>query len=483
MSQPPRAPSLRKLVFTFAVGSLMLVVLTVAIGGGGLFLWQESSREALRINALVEETQGMRGSLYRQMKEVFDAVFLDDREAAAQYGAQGTEIDAHLRRLEGIAANAGERDGIARLSRAYREIRSHTDGLISGWASFSVEDRRRMLDTELEQGSLQGYERAFAELEQQLERQGQALQSRLSLLAWLSPLLLALPIVGAAGLLLWSRFVLQRAIIEPVVSVQRATEMISKGDLVHRVPALGAAELQQLAHSVNRMAADLAASRESLVRAEKAATLAALVPVVAHNIRNPLASIRATAQVMNDPSLPIELRDGLMGIIHTTDRLEHWTHALLSYLHPLEPQRALCRAGTLVDNMAAMLQPRLAQKNVYLDLSAFDRGLELNVDAHLVEQALHGLVLNAVEASSGGGAVRMAAMLEHASVVITIDDEGAGMPFSPDPRGLEPGPSTKRFGTGLGIPFAMKVFDVHGGRLRFAESPRSGTRVRITLPL
>jgi signal transduction histidine kinase len=335
----------------------------------------------------------------------------------------------------------------------------------------------------LEQGSLQSYERAFTELEQQLERQGQALQSRLLLLSRLSPLLLALPIAGAAGLLLWSRFVLQRAIIEPLMSVQRATEMISAGDLVHRVPALGAAELRQLAHSVNRMAADLAASRESLVRAEKAATLAALVPVVAHNIRNPLASIRATAQVMIDPSLPGEMREGLAGIISTTDRLERWTHALLSYLHPLEPQRVICRAGTLVDNMAAMLQPRLEQKNVCLDLSAFDRELEINVDAHLVEQALHGLVLNAVDASPPGSTVRLATALEKACAVITIDDEGSGMPSSPDPRGLEPGPSTKRFGTGLGIPFAAKVLDVHGGSVRFAQSPRAGTRVRITLPL
>jgi nitrogen-specific signal transduction histidine kinase len=57
------------------------------------------------------------------------------------------------------------------------------------------------------------------------------------------------------------------------------------------------------------------------------------------------------------------------------------------------------------------------------------------------------------------------------------------MPFAPQPRGLAPGPSTKRFGTGLGIPFAVKVFDLHGASVRFASGAGgAGTRVEIALP-
>jgi signal transduction histidine kinase len=230
------------------------------------------------------------------------------------------------------------------------------------------------------------------------------------------------------------------------------------------------------------MAHDLSESRASLVRAEKQATLAALVPVVAHNIRNPLASIRATAQVIDDASLSREVRDGLQGIMSATDRLERWTHALLSYLNPLEPQRAPCTAGALADNIAIMLQTRLKERRVRLDLSHLERELELLVDAQLVEQALHGLVLNAVEATPEGGAVALSAERVGAAVQIRIEDHAGGMPFAPDPRDLRPGPSTKRFGTGLGIPFAVKVFDVHGGSVRFEPVGSDGTRVLMTLP-
>ncbi len=73
------------------------------------------------------------------------------------------------------------------------------------------------------------------------------------------------------------------------------------------------------------MAGDLAQSRQSLLRAEKQATLGSLVPVLAHNIRNPIAAIRATAQVINDPAFSEETKEDIAGIIATTDRLERWT--------------------------------------------------------------------------------------------------------------------------------------------------------------
>lgn len=474
--------SLRELALAYAAGALLLVLATVAIGGFGLYLWQQSSRESLRINALVEETQGMRGSLYRQMKEVFDALFLDDPDAATQYAVHQREVEARLSRLHQLTATLAEQQAIDRLERAYEDIRRHTDGLVADWPRYSLAQRRLLLESELERGSLQSYESAFAEIEQQLAQQQLSLQRKRTTLAWLSPVLLSVPILGALALLLWSPFLLRRAVVEPVYSVQRATEMISRGELSHRAPEVGAYELRQLARSVNQMAQDLAESRASLVRAEKQATLAALVPVVAHNIRNPLASIRATAQVISDSTLPLDVRDGLSGIISATDRLERWTHALLSYLNPLEPQRTLCTTASLVDNISTMLQTRLEERAVRVDLSGWRRGLELRVDAHLVEQALHALVLNAVEVTPEGGTVTLSAERVDGAIAMRVEDQGGGMPFDPDPRDLRPGPSTKRYGTGLGIPFAVKVMDVHGGTLRFESRGVTGTRVVITLP-
>jgi signal transduction histidine kinase len=264
--------------------------------------------------------------------------------------------------------------------------------------------------------------------------------------------------------------------------LQEAASLISHGDLSHKVPEQGAAELVALAQTVNQMADDLATSRESLLRAEKQATLGALVPVMAHNIRNPLASIRATAQIMNDSELSSELREGLSGIISTADRLERWTHSLLSYLHPLKAQRSLCKLPQLVDNVLELLKPRLAEKEIQVVRQGWDGRIEIALDVQLVEQALHGLLANAMDASPRRGKLEIRMNETAQDVRLTIADQGSGMPFTPAAGDLSPGPSTKSFGTGLGIPFAMKVCDAHGGKIEFQSSNPHGTEVRLILP-
>ena len=108
---------------------------------------------------------------------------------------------------------------------------------------------------------------------------------------------------------------------------------------------------------------------------------------------------------------------------------------------------------------------------------------EVWADAHLMEQALFGLLSNAVDASPVGGRLTVATHGERDCLVLSIDDEGPGIPFDPEADGLTPGPSTKRYGTGLGIPFAFKVCDAHGWKLAFSTNPAGGTRITIEVPL
>lgn len=218
-----------------------------------------------------------------------------------------------------------------------------------------------------------------------------------------------------------------------------------------------------------------------LVQAEKNATLSALVPVVAHNIRNPLSSIRATAQVLDDPELSGEVREGLRGIINTADRLEEWTRSLLSYLHPLEPQLTRCTLTQIADSALKLLQTKLDAKDITVVREHWEHAPEQALDVDLFEQALFGLIGNAIDASPRGGKLKLglATGAEHAK--LTLGDQGSGIPFLPEQGSLTPGPTTKPFGTGLGIPFAMKVCEVHGGAIAFERN--QGTEVTITLPI
>ena len=261
-----------------------------------------------------------------------------------------------------------------------------------------------------------------------------------------------------------------------------ATALLSAGQLDERVPVRGPLELQSLAKQVNDMAQDLDHSRASLLRAEKQAALGSLVPVLAHNIRNPLAAIRATAQMMSDPALTDESKQDLQGIIHSADRLERWTRSLLSYLHPMKPSFSVIAADTLMEDVLSLSRRRIEEKFLMIDRVGWGQGVTLAVDVELMEQALHGLLSNAIDASPDRGAVVIEISASATEVKFLIDDDGLGLPFTPSPGELSPGPTTKRYGTGLGIPFAYKVCEEHSGRLEFLSREPRGTRVSVSVP-
>ena len=227
----------------------------------------------------------------------------------------------------------------------------------------------------------------------------------------------------------------------------------------------------------------LARSQEALIRTEKQAAQGLLVPMLAHNIRNPLASIRATAQVANSPELDQEVRESLLAIISTVDRLERWTGSLLAYLHPLKPQPSATSIDKIIHGALEPLQLRLREKSITLQVTpAKKKDIPIFTDEHLLEQALYNLILNAVEAVPADSELEIGASVNKDMVRIVIADRGPGMPFIPDPHTLSPGPSTKRFGTGLGIPFAFKVCEALRGRITFSNREGGGTLIELEVP-
>ena len=479
--------SLRDLTLRYSALYLALVALTGVLGAGAITLWQEASRESLRVTGMVQEVEAMRGNLYRQMKELFDTTFLDDNNAQTQYTHYSGLIDDGLRRLAEHAAGAEEQSAVRELKRTYHEIHTRTDAIAFGPIPPEGRVLQRIFDTDLEAGGLQAYEAAFLQVDRLFLLQQDRLQARLSRLAFTTPLLLLIPLLAACALLVLTRRFLARAVVDPFSRLQQATRVIAAGDLSHRVPREGARELVELSDTINSMAYELQQSRAALLRAERQATLGALVPVVAHNIRNPLASIRATAQVIDDEYLHRDVRDGLQGIIKTTDRLERWTASLLSYLHPLEVHRHRGDAAVMLRSLLDLLQPQFELRRVIMQRTIPPWLPPCQFDADLLEQALHGLIINALEATPSGEVVEISMRLRDGRLEFSICDRGPGLQWSVGMSGLAPAPvvpgrTTKRTGTGLGIPFALKVSEVHDGGLRYQVRPQGGTEALFWIP-
>lgn len=479
----PKSRSLKDLLLIHELIFILLVVLAGAAGGIGIHLWDRSSQESHRISLLIQEIQQTRGDLYRQMKELFDAYFLADTQARQEYDSYTTSIGGHFRQLGQLAVGEEEHAAINELKQSYAEFVNETTTIFDQQLIFSSETLQKKLNSDLEAGIFQRYELVTARTERLLSLKQTELQQRQEEVKRTAIVLLIIPMLLAITLLFFSRYYLKRAIVQPIQQILRATAELSAGQLEHKVPETGAAELATLSSAINRLAEELAHSQEALIRTEKQAAQGLLVPMLAHNIRNPLASIRATAQVAVSPELDPEIRESLQAIISTVDRLERWTGSLLAYLHPLKPQPSATTIEQIIHGALEPLQLRLREKSVALTLTTpKKKNSPLFTDEHLLEQALYNLISNAVEAAPANSPLDIQAEVSGDMLRVRIADRGPGMPFIPDPRTLSPGPSTKRFGTGLGIPFAFKVCEALRGRVVFKNRDAGGTIIELEIP-
>lgn len=475
-----QSPPLKNLLLTHELIFLFLIALAGSVGGYGIHLWRSASLESVRISQITEEIQETRGDLYRQMKELFDAQFLADTQAQEEYDGYTLRIQAHFDRLKIMAEGNEELAAIESMQRAYQNFVTETRVLFKIGVSADTASLKKAFDSDLELKIFRHYESVTSAAEKVLADKQKRVLAKLRQADQKAGVLLATPVVLGIFLLLFSRTFLQRSIARPIDRVLRATQEISAGKLQQRVPETGAAELARLASAINQMADELIHSQEALLRSEKQAAQGALVPVLAHNIRNPLASIRATAQVADDPALDADTRESLKGIISTVDRLERWTGALLAYLHPLKPSYMATSLQALVNGAMTPLESKLKEKKVMVMVSGCE-GIKLFADIHLLEQAIYNLLLNAMDASPPGSRISVIGSQQQDMVALEIQDQGSGMPFTPEFNTLTPGPSTKRFGTGLGIPFAFKICESHGGELSF--TPRTGGGTVVTMKI
>jgi signal transduction histidine kinase len=475
--------SLRDLLLAHELIFVLLILLSVAGGVFGIHLWDKSAKESQRIHFLVQEIQQTRGDLYRQMKELFDAFFLNDQDAKNEYKTYTESILKHFDKLDALAVGAEEVQAVKELENNYKLFANDAPDMFYRYQASPNEKSRKALYQDMETGIFTRYEAVSKHAEDLLLIKQNELKMRLNEAKRASMAILIIPILLAGLLLTLSRFFLKRSIINPINAIMQATSEISAGNLQHKVPETGAQELATLSHEINKMADDLQTSRDALVRSEKQAAMGLLVPMLAHNIRNPLASIRATAQIIEVKKNDKETRESLDGIINTVDRLERWTGALLAYLHPIKPQLKLVPFDSILEGALLPLTPKMREKNIYLEFkNTEDIPKELRTDEHLLEQMLYNLILNAIDASSKNSSITISAILKRNTFTCTISDQGTGMPFTPDPHSQSPGPSTKRFGTGLGIPFAFKVCEVLEGSIAFESVSPQGTRITLTLP-
>ena len=474
--------SLKGLLLLNESALLLLVVGTATLTGLWAWFWTQSSQEAARIETLARSAERIRGDMYRQLHEAVHARLTENPAVLFVYAGYRRQVAERFSDLHGLVHDDSERVAVEYLQDAYTVVLDDMEKVFADPTEISEAARMKLLDPAYEEWMLGELESALAVIDALVDRRRRELDAwRSDWTRWTS---VAVPVsvLLAVALLLISRRILHSRVVVPLRNLVDGTVAIGRGNLEHRIRAEGVEEIRHLASTFGEMTRELAKSQRSLVESERQAALGALVPVVAHNIRNPLASIRATAQMMDETWTDQDLVESRGAIIDTVDRLERWVTSLLYYLVPLKPRRRACRLGDVVTGALAPLGPKIERKSLRIEREDREHDTVLQADPDLLEQAIHALLGNAVEASPRSGTIRLGLESGEDAVELLIDDEGPGIAFEPDPRELSPGPSTKKDGFGLGIPVAWKICNAHGGTIDIRRRDASGTRVRVALP-
>lgn len=479
--------SLRKLLLAQEVAFLLLLAVTGLLGGLSAYFWQQNSEESVRLNGLSFVTEQIRSELFQQIQAAIRARLLEDVRSLELYGEYSRRIDKNFNHLRSNAISREENAAIQDLHVSYREIQKDMNAIFADPYSISISIRMKILDPRFANRMIGRFEGKYGRLKHMLSEERKVLNHKLEIWSEYAPVVITIPILLAFLLVIYARTTFRKEFLNPISEIITGARRIRVGHLETKMPEQGVEEIKDLAGAINKMASDLQSSQAALVESEKQAALGALIPVVAHNIRNPLASIRATAQMLEDPEDREDLEESKNAIIETTDRLSRWVNALVSYLHPLRPNYRLVLASEMLNAVITLLKTKIDEKQIKLKKVGWENDLRLNADPDLMEQAIYALMANAIDASPKMATLTITLVKKDTELELSIHDQGTGLPFDPNPNQLIPGPSTKSFGTGLGIPIAFKICQKHGWNLNFNSTEndggQEGTTVTITAPI
>ncbi|HMF98774.1 MAG TPA: PAS domain S-box protein [Vicinamibacterales bacterium] len=211
------------------------------------------------------------------------------------------------------------------------------------------------------------------------------------------------------------------------------------------------------------------------------ARLGEMAAVIAHEVKNPLAGVRGAIQVIGG-RLPKDSKDGAIvkDILARLDALNDLMKDLLLFARPAQPRLSPVDLDNLVRTTAALLATDPAFKQVSIEFSG--DGAVVMADAEQLKIVVQNLLLNAAQAMSGRGIIRVTTGATGHSCRITIHDGGPGVPAHVRDSVFTPFFTTKARGTGLGLPTAKRILEAHGGSIDLTCPPEGGTTVRLTLP-
>jgi signal transduction histidine kinase len=226
------------------------------------------------------------------------------------------------------------------------------------------------------------------------------------------------------------------------------------------------------------------AEHEKLVKAESLAAMGRAISGVAHDMKTPLIAIGGFTQLVkkklgrDDPS-----RQKLDIVIQETQRLENMVKEMLDFSRPLELDLETEDMNKVVRDSLAVVEETAGKYKVTIKEELGQNLPAIPLDVGRLKQVVINLVVNAVQASPEGETVVVSTSRIEDHVAFGVTDCGCGIPYERREEIFNPFFSTKKEGTGLGLPIVKKIVEAHGGNLEFLDNPEGGVTFKVLIPI
>jgi len=303
------------------------------------------------------------------------------------------------------------------------------------------------------------------------------------------------------------------SIEKPVKDLTAGTEAVARGDLRWKVELNSADEIGRLATAFNQMTRELRESQERLILSEKLASLGTMAAGMAHEIKNPLVSVRTFTQLLQQKWDDPDFRNKFSTIIpQEIERINRIAESLLKFGKPSKPEMAHVDVDALLEEVLMLFESECKKHNIRVTKKLAELP-GITGDAGQLQQAFVNIVKNAIESMQDkGGAliiktdvgevVRLGRATRQGTkkgeemvwgeeeelekpvpvVFIEISDSGEGIPEENLRSLFDPFFTTKMSGTGMGLPITLRIIQENKGSVKVRSQAGKGTTFIITLP-
>lgn len=234
---------------------------------------------------------------------------------------------------------------------------------------------------------------------------------------------------------------------------------------------------------------------KQMVMAESLAAMGRAVSAAAHDMKTPLIAIggftnlvisrlrRIDNDVVNAPAIITDAQEKLAIVVKETGRLENMVKEMLDFSRPLQLQKSQENIGRIIEESAALVETSASAKKLKIINQTASDLPPASIDPNRFKQVLVNLLMNAIQASPPGEQVTVVGLVKGTKLTIDVSDCGCGIPVEKRSEIFNPFFTTKKDGTGLGLPIAKKIVEAHDGRLQILANHHAGVTFKITIPL